>query len=134
MVGVKEKGVNMTKDFGTYHLRIELENSQGWIEEWNTSWRYTHGSGSVTKLDASKIEPPWENEKDLFSTMKYMYLEGNFSCDCNKSIFLAAAYQQGEPEEIVCGDTMPVKRLTAIRPDMTEVVIYKLPNRKINQD
>jgi len=34
------------------------------------------------------------------------------------------AHQEPEPEHTPCGDTMTVKRLTAIRPDASEVVIF----------
>jgi len=118
----------MGKDLGTYHLRVELEDGRGWIERWDTGHRYTHGTPEQTKLDATLITPTWDTEEDLLSGMVYIYTEGNYSCDCNKALFLARAHQQPEPDETPCGDTMPVKRLTAIRPDASEVVIFDSSN------
>ena len=114
----------MGKDLGTYHVRVELKDGRGWIGNWNTGHRYTHGTPSCTKLDATLILPPWNTEAELFASMVWMYTEGNYSCDCNKALFLARAYQQPEPKDTPCNDTMPVMRLTAIRPDASEVVIF----------
>lgn len=114
----------MTKDLGTYHLRVELQDGRGWISDWSTGYRYTRGSEHEAPLDAHKIPPSWESEADLFRGMLFMYLEGNYSCDCNKSLFWHRSQQLPEPEETPCGDTMILKRLTAIRPDQTEVVIW----------
>jgi hypothetical protein len=116
--------MSRTKDLGTYHLRIELEDGRGWIETWNTGKRFTNGTEHETQLDATMIHPTWESEDDLFSAMRWHYTEANGSCDCNKILALARAYQQPEPEEVLCGDSMPIKRLTAIRPDASEEVIF----------
>ena len=119
-----------TKDLGTYHLRVELLddwgllNAHGWIEVWHTGWRYTNGTPEQTRLDATPIAPSWESEEELFKTMKFMYLEGNWSCDCNKVLFLARAYQQPEPQDPLCGQKMELRRLTVIRPDMSEIIIW----------
>ena len=115
----------MVKDLGTYHLKVELEDGRGWIQQWNTGARYMKGSGSCHPLDADRISPTWRDEQELFESMCWMYLEGNYSCDCNKRLFLARAHQQGEPEKSPCGDTMTLKRLTAIHPDGIEEVIWE---------
>ena len=109
------------KDLGTYHLRVELQNGDGWIETWETGRRYTHGGPFCTRLDAIPILPSWKSEEDLFQGMLYMYTDGNYACDCNKALFLARAYQKPEPVNPLCGHTMTLHRLTAIRPDGTEV-------------
>lgn len=119
----------MTKDLGTYHLRVELIDGRGWIDTWNTGWRYTHGRSDQTKLDASPIPPTYESEEGLFRNMEYMYFEGSYSCDCNKLLFLARANQEKELVDSQCGGTMPIERLTAIRPDRSEVVLYALPEQ-----
>ena len=119
----------MGKDLGTYHLRIELKDGRGWIQEWRTGARYTHGSGLWTKLDASRIEPRWDDEDDLFSTMVYMYTEGNYSCDCNKSLFWLRSQQMDEENELDCGDTMELLRLTAIKPMGGEQVLYEAESK-----
>jgi hypothetical protein len=114
----------MGKDLGTYHLRVELEDGRGWIETWNTGHRYTDGMQEATKLDASLIRPIWDAEEGVLEAMLFMYMDGNYSCDCNKLLFLARSQQQPDPEENPCGDSLVVKRLTAIRPDASEVVIF----------
>ena len=119
----------MTKDLGTYHLRVEFEDGSGYIQQFSTGMRYTDGRDNNHPLTAQPISPAWESEDDLFRTMEYMYLEGNYSCDCNKKLFLADAIQaEGEPNED-CGDEIKLKRLTAIRPDGTERVLW--PNAEV---
>jgi len=112
------------RDLGTYHVRVELRDGRGWISQWNTGRRYSHGSGHDHPLAAHPILPSWSDEDDLAQTVEYIYTEGNFSCDCNKRLFLARAYQQDEPDEDdECGDTLIIERLTLIRPDGSERVI-----------
>ena len=113
----------MGKDLGTYFLRIELRDERGWIQSWPTGWRYTDGTAEETLLTATPIPPTWNTEEDLLGTMRFMYLAGNYSCDCNKSLFLARAHQSDQ-EDLPCGDTMQLRRLTVIRPDRSETVIY----------
>lgn len=113
------------KDLGTYYLRVELMDGRGWIGTWGTSARYTHGTADVSPIDAQRIPPTWASETELFECMVYQYLEGNDSCDCNKVLFLSSAYQQDIPKNTPCGDTMKLKRLTAIRPDGSEYILYE---------
>ncbi len=115
----------MTKrDLGTYHLRVELADGRGWIDTWRTGARYTNGSSDQSPLDAMRIGCIYESESDLFENMRYVYLDGNYSCDCNKTLFWCRAQQLDEPEDIACGDTMTLARLTAIRPDGSECVLW----------
>jgi hypothetical protein len=115
----------MGKDLGTYHLRVELDDGRGWVEMWHTGYRYARGTPPYSELGAPLIPPIWDTESELFETMVWMFTDGDFSCDCNKRSSLAQAYQQPGPDTVVCGDTMPVKRLTAIRPDASKVVLYE---------
>jgi len=119
----------MGKDLGTYHLRVELKDGRGWIQIWETGARYTHGSGSCTKLDATRIEPTWDDEDDLFSTMLYMYTEGNYSCDCNRSLFWLRSQQLSEDEKLECGETMQLLKLTVIKPGGGEEVLLEQENK-----
>lgn len=118
-----------TTDLGTYFLRIELEGGDGFIQEIKTGWRYTDGSGSSSPLSAHRIPPTWKDEQDLIDTMLYLYLEGNYSCDCNKTIFLQDAHQIKRDSimdaSIKCGDIMEIMRITLITPDQKEKMIYK---------
>jgi hypothetical protein len=124
----------MSKDLGTYHLRVELEDGRGWIQMWETGIRYMGRTDNLATLDALRMPPVWDSEKDLISTMLYTYLDGNYSCDCNKLLFLARANRQPEPEDPPCGDTLLVKRLTALRPDASEVVIFERNPNQITKD
>lgn len=112
------------KDLGTYHLRVELEDGRGWIDRLNTGARYINGSVEHAPLNASRLAPIYESEAHLFENMVFMYTEGNYACDCNKLLFWCRAHRQAEPEEVICGDMMTLKRLTAIRPDGSEVVLW----------
>jgi len=120
----------MARDLGTYHLRVELEDGSGWIQQWNTGSRYTEGKGGESPLTACYIKPTYEDEKDLFHSMVYMYVSGNYSCDCNKKIFQARAYQKPEPEDPSCGESMKLKRLTAITPSGIEIIIHPEDQRE----
>lgn len=114
----------MGVDLGTYWLRVEFVDGRGYIEKWETSRRYTNGVAHWKPIDAKSIAATWESENDLLSTMVYQYTLGNYSCDCNKLSFLARAYQQEEPDDLPCGDEIHLQRLTAIRPDASEEVIW----------
>lgn len=109
------------KDLGTYHVRVELEDGRGFIYEWATSRRYMRGNGGIYPLGADEIRPTWETEDEVLSGIQYMFFEGNYSCDCNKRLFLARAAHEDEPEDIDCGDTLPIKSLVVTRPDGTTV-------------
>lgn len=115
----------MKKDLGTYYLRVELADGRGWIDTWNTSARYTNGRSNHSPLSAERIQPTWESEEDVLSGMVFMYTDGNYSCDCNKTLFWCRSQQLEEPEHPPCGDTMVLAKLTAIRPDGSEVEIWK---------
>jgi len=110
------------KDLGTYHVRIELENGKGWISKWDTGGRFTHGTENESPLEASYIHPTYENEEELIKNILYMYLEGNFSCDCNKNLFLSRAYQIKEVTSC-CGHNMKIVTITMIRPDNSQIII-----------
>jgi hypothetical protein len=121
---LQEKGgdcVRVAKDLGTYYLRVELSDGRGWIERWNTCARYTDGTFHVTHLTAQRISPLWDDEQEIFHGMMFKMLEN--SCDGDFEGKLAAAQQEDAPEHI-CSDHLIVQRLTAIRPDGTEAVLY----------
>lgn len=114
-----------TRDLGTYYVRVIFEDGRGYIEEWDTGHRYTRGTGGWSPLDADPISPSWEDEADLIAGILYQYLDGNYSCDCNKRDFLARAYQQPEPTENPCGETLLLRSLTLIRPDRSEELLWQ---------
>lgn len=114
----------MGKDLGTYHLKVEFENGDGYIQTWETGARYTLGTRDWQPLVSLRIEPTWTDEEDLFSTMEFIYTDGSYSCDCNKGDFLARSKQQSDPD-LKCGNTLKLKRLTAIRPSGEEKIIWE---------
>lgn len=59
---------------------------------------------------------------------EFMYVEGNYSCDCNRALFAARQRGLPEPEETACGNTITLARLRVyqIRPDGTEATIHDL--------
>ncbi len=114
----------MNKDLGTYWVRVELKGGCGWLHKFETGQRYTNGNSEVSPLNAQRILPTWESESELISTIIYMFTEGGCSCDSRKLVYLAEAYQRPVPYDPPCGDEMPVVKLTLIRPDTTEVLIY----------
>lgn len=44
--------------------------------------------------------PDWDGE----SPNTFIWSEGNFSCDCNRSIFLHSALGLDEPKNLECGE------------------------------
>lgn len=125
------------RDLGTYFVRIEFETGEGFIMRWNTSARFI-GGGTGTEewspLEAKRQEPLYESEEDLFRNIEFQFTDGNYSCDCNLRSFLDRAYNRERDEEgpdYECGDTMKIKRITAIRPDGSEHVLAERPHGKI---
>ena len=116
----------MGKDLGTYFVRATLYDGKGWIQRINTAYRFCYGTEEDSPLDASVIKPPWSSEDELISTMESMYSEGNYSCDCNRSLFLARAYQQPEPIETLCRETIRIKKFEILNPAL-EVVYNEDP-------
>ncbi len=103
----------MGRNLGIYRLRAELDG--GTVNEtWETCGRERPG------LEA----PVWDDEADLFGTMLFQWTEGNYSCDCNRMLFLARERGEDSGPELVCGDTIMLHKLTAIRPDGSEVVLF----------
>ena len=120
----------MNKELGTYFVKMELVGGDGCFYRWETGARYTNGTESCSPLDADRMQCGYDNEQELFEGIEFMFTEGNYSCDCNRRLFLARAHQQDDPgdgEDNPCGDTMILERLTAIRPDGSEVILYETP-------
>jgi hypothetical protein len=117
----------MKQDLGTYHVRVELEDGRGWIERYNTGARYSGGTEHYSPLGAFRQPPVWESEEHLIGTIVFHFIENNGSCDCNKKIALAAAYNDETLDDDECGDTMAIAKLTLIRPDGSQKLIYPEP-------
>jgi len=113
----------MNCDLGTYHVKVELKNACGYIHTWGTGRRFTEGNGGVYPLTADAIEPPYESEEALKAAIIYLYVEGNYSCDCNRALFSAEANGGELPEDFPCGEEIKLARLTLIKPDGSEEVL-----------
>lgn len=114
----------MTTDLGTYHVRVMFTNGAGYLHAIYTGRRYTDGKNSVHPLTAQSIAPPFASEQDLFDSLRHQFLEGNYSCDCNRRTFLDQATGVTASIEHPCGHTLTLQSLTAIRPDGSECLLY----------
>jgi hypothetical protein len=68
-----------------------------WVEIKDT------GTGETRRYRDESFEPDDASE--------FMWTEGNYSCDCNRSLFFAWAANEADPEPADCGGT----RYLAIR-------------------
>lgn len=129
--GIMEYMANTTpvkkpKDLGTYYLRVELEDGRGWYDTWDTHGRWVDGRLGSAPLESKYIPPYYTSADDVERSMLWQYLEGNYSCDCNKTLFYNRAYGiETDEEHVECSDNMILKRLTMIRPSGKEKVIYE---------
>jgi len=115
----------MKADLGTYHLKVEFHNARGYIARWNTGARFCRGNETISPIDADVIPPIYEDEETLLECMVYSYTEGNYSCDCNRALMIAWAYQEDEPKDQPCTEDIKLKRLTVMRPDGSEKVLFE---------
>jgi hypothetical protein len=68
-------------------------------------------------LEYEGIDYPYEYDFGYgypANSAQFMFEDGNYSCDCNRSLFLADAYPQNfkRDEELECGDKITMKSLT----------------------
>lgn len=112
------KGSEMGKDLGTYFVRITLVNGKGFIYAWDTAARFIGGgTGTLSPLDAQWLQPAWDTEESLISTIEYMFTEGNYSCDCMKQCFIDQAYQPHmEQDDYPCGEKLRLKEIVILNP------------------
>lgn len=117
--------IKPAKDLGTFYLKVELEDGRGWIDTWETGGRWYDMRHDHAKIDAGWIKPTYRTRQEVLDSMLWMYLNGNYNCDCNKTLFYSRAYDiEIDEENIGCGDTMVLKRLTAVLPGGKEKIIY----------
>jgi hypothetical protein len=114
--------MSTTKDLGTYHVRVELMDGRGWIQEWRTGYRYSAGNSDFSPLTATEMQPIWTDDEDVITQIEYMYTDGNYGCDCNKLLFIGYA-EQKDYGDTLCADKLEIKRLIVIRPDRTQVIL-----------
>lgn len=58
-------------------------------------------------------EWPGRDTEEAEQGVRYMFSQGNYSCDCNRGLFL------GEEEDRPCGEILRIKTLDFIYNDMT---------------
>ena len=114
----------MNRDLGTYHVRVELADGRGYILKWNTGPRFCSGNGHVHPLDAGFILPVWGSEEHLIGTIVFQLTENYCDCNFNQDIDHAYQVERDDDFDYPCGDDISVFRLTLIRPDLSETVIY----------
>lgn len=121
------------KDLGTYFVKWTLYDGRGVITEYHTGYGFTLGRGNSHPIEAFSIPPTWESEESLIETILFQFKHNNWSCDCNRELDLAHAYQQPEPEdepgkENVCkgGPRLRIKRFEILNPRL-EVVYAEEP-------
>lgn len=112
-----------TKDLGTYHVRVILDDDSGFIMEWRTHARFVDGgTRDISPLTATRIPPLYSSEEDLCDSVRYMFTDGNYGCSCNLRSFVGQA--EGVADlEYPCNEDLKVKSLTLIRPDGTGLEI-----------
>jgi len=116
------------RDLGTYWVRVEFEDGRGFYSRWDTSARYiTGGTQDEAPLSATRVQPVWESDEDVTSCIYFWWVDGNGSCDCNRTLYWLRANNESpdiDDARVACGDTITLKRLTAIRPDGTEKELW----------
>ena len=121
----------MNRDLGTYYLFVEFRDGDGYYQKWETGQRFVGGgTGEVSPQFAKRIGPIYKDEDHLFECILYAYEDGNYSCDCNRSLFVTRAHNQEEADCLDCGETIILQRITAIRPDGTEHKLYEANARE----
>ena len=63
-----------------------------------------------------------DDEEDIVYKSTYLYSEGNYSCDCNKSEFAGLLR---EDEQGVCGDMIKYEELWLVREDGKRIDLLK---------
>ena len=111
------------KDLGTYHVKIEFHNARGYIRRYRTGLYFSPQTAGVSPLDATPHKPRRETEEELVREIVSSYVDGNYSCDCNLKNDIADAHGEPRPDA-ACSENIKLKRLTLIKPDLTEEVIW----------
>lgn len=75
------------------------------------TWKKT-----IAVMDMVYREKTYQFEYDFgygysVESAKYMFEDGNYACDCNKSIFLGEFYPEDFSEELECGELISIARL-----------------------
>lgn len=68
---------------------------------------------------------PWDTEEDQAGNethIEFMWSEGNYSCDCNRSLYFHRVLGLPEPEEVRCGHRL--YQVDWIKIDATGKEIY----------
>ena len=86
-----------------YKIRAEFYDGRSYTQKWPTN--------------------PKEKEEQIIEHATFMYLHGNYSCDCNRLLFICRENGLTEPDDPPCGDNIRLRKLTLIRQDLSEIWI-----------
>lgn len=114
------------KDLGTYYARVDLVDGRSWLDRWDTRGRFDHvGDHRSTIPTGLTWQPPnWSSDEEVVQAIRYQYLDGNYSCDCNKTLALARRDGRPMPSDPKCGSTLAIRRLAVVRPDGVETELW----------
>lgn len=111
------------RDLGTFHVKVMFKDGAGFVMKWNTGGRFMGGgSYNYYPLTANWSSPIYESVENLEESIWFMFMDGNYSCDCNLKSFLVDSLQQ-EDEDFPCGDELEITSLTLIHPNGKETGI-----------
>ena len=70
--------------------------------------------------------------KCSFATAKYMFEEGNYSCDCNRSIFMSAEFS--DFEEMDCGSEIKLISMSNMKNAVSDDEMDQISGEPRNLD
>lgn len=76
---------------------------------------------SITKTITGEVRQ-YREDREWDATDEYMWVDGNYSCDCNRELFFARAAGEFEPEDTVCDD---FAYRVVIADDKTGKILFK---------
>lgn len=107
------------RDLGTYFVRVEFVNGQGYIEKMETGGRWLPKRavpwGPEAPLESRYSPPLWESEQVLLDNIRFRLFEN--TCDCQHRQSLARAAGLDDDGEGKCGDELTIRSVTVLGPD-----------------
>ncbi len=115
----------MPSDLGPYWVRVMCANGEGFLYRWETGRGFCEGNSHCKPLGARQIPCGYDTDTDVIETVRFMFTEGNLSCDCNLFDMLDDANQRPRSGGLrPCGDSLSPVGLSVLRPnvDVWEVI------------
>ena len=70
-----------------------------------------NATGKMVKYEDSY--PYWDDQESRHSSLRFMFEDGNYSCDCNRKLFFGRAYlTEFSDEETPCGHSKYSVKIT----------------------